>query len=143
MTMLLQIVFIAIIAIVSWLYIYFCYRRFKQQKIIEWWLPNKKLRMFWVIICLLLGIIIWGILYALSWLFNASESEKTIINEQPKSPTNTQNTWNNWADWTTFAWSWAILSWWVEDTWEIVSRTTIREKLKHVPVTEKRWTSAQ
>lgn len=139
MTMLLQIVFITIIAIVSWWYIYFCYRRFKQQKIIEWWLPNKKLRMFWVIICLLLGIIIWGILYALSWLFNASESEKTIINEQPQSPTNTQNTWNNWADGTTFAWSWAILSWWVEDTWEIVSRTTIREKLKHVPVTEKRW----
>lgn len=137
--MFLQIVFIAIIAILSCWYIYFCYRRFKQQKIIEWWIPNNKLRIFRIWICIIAWAAIWWIIYWLSLLFIPS-STNTLVTNQPTSGASTQNTENNWG---LFVGSWAILSWWVEDTWEIESRTTIREKLKYVPVTEKRWSSAQ
>lgn len=91
--------------------------------------------MFWIWICVIVWAILWWIIYWLSWLFIPSATNTIIVNQQATGA-NTQNTENNWM---LFVGSWAVLSWWVEDTWEIVSRTTIREKLKHVPVTEKRW----
>ena len=101
---------------------------------------NNKLRMFWIWICIIVWAVLWWVIYGLSLLFTTTTQLETVITNQSTTGTNTQNNQNEWS---LFVGSWAILSWWAEDTWEIVSRTTIREKLKHVPVSEKRWTSAQ
>ena len=91
--------------------------------------------MFWIWICIIIWGVLWWIIYWLSWLFTPSATDTIVVN-QPTTGTDTQSTESNWM---LFVGSWAILSWWAEDTWQIESRTTIREKLKYVPVTEKRW----
>lgn len=96
--------------------------------------------MFWIIVCILLWLSLYGVLYWISILVKSYEWSIPITNQATTGTNTAQNTWNT--QWI-FVGSWAILPWWAEETWEIESRTTIREKLKYVPVTEKRWSSAQ
>ena len=103
-------------------------------------MPNYKLRIFWIAVCTIVWSFLGLIVNWLSWLLIQSETKTNITNQSTTGVNTAQNTWNT--QWV-FVGSWAILPWSAEETWEIESRTTIREKLKYVPVTEKRWSSAQ
>jgi hypothetical protein len=141
----LHIVLISLCAIIWAWYIYFCYRRFTQQKIIEWWIPNSKLRMFWIWACVLLWIIASILIYQLyTWsVANKNSTKDTIPSITSWDTVNNtiENTWDE-SSWFFNTWS-TTLDTTTEDTWQILLRTSIREKLKHVPVSERRWTSAQ
>lgn len=71
-----------------------------------------------------------------------SISPRPLENDTIETQVPVENVWetNTWSLFTWNNWTWNfILDWANADSWEIVSRSTIREKLKHVPVSETNW----